>query len=140
MPSGACWSARPRVGPIIVSIDDDCEALEVLQGTAWRGHFRVYGACTASDGLQLVRDLKPALITLDLRMPGMDGWQLFELLRREPGTASTPVLIITATDERAPARLSPIDVFMTKPIQPDELLQQVRRLLKTGERYSEVQS
>jgi signal transduction histidine kinase/CheY-like chemotaxis protein len=141
MPSGAVLEPPAHaLGPIIVSIDDDCEALEVLQGQLGAAHFRVYGACTASDGLQLVRDLKPALITLDLRMPGMDGWQLFELLRREPGTASTPVLIITATDERAPARLSPIDGFMTKPIQPDELLQQVRRLLKTGERYSEVQS
>ena len=119
-------------GPAILAIDDDREAVEVLQGQLERAGFRVYGACTAADGLRLAHELHPALITLDLNMPDMNGWQVLEALRRDPASAAIPVLIVTAADQpESPPTPLRVDGFITKPVQPDLLIDQVRRLLGT---------
>ncbi len=117
-------------GPTILAIDDDREAVEVLQGQLEGAGYRVYGACTAADGLRLAHELHPALITLDLNMPDMNGWQVLEALRRDPASARIPVLIVTAADQpETPPTSLRVDGFVTKPVQPDDLIKQVHRLL-----------
>jgi CheY-like chemotaxis protein len=120
----------PRArGPIIVAIDDDREALEVLQDQLSAGKFRVYGASSPNTGLRLAHDLQPALITLDVKMPDIDGWQVLAALRRDPVTATIPILVVSATDEDAEARAKGANGFVRKPAQPNDLLAQVSRLL-----------
>jgi len=118
-----------NTGPVVLAIDDDAEAIEVIQGYLESANYRVYGACSPNDGLKLAHELKPVLITLDIRMPGVDGWQVLEALRRDPATAPIPVLIITATDDRNLAPMVGAEGFITKPVQPAILMDNVRRLL-----------
>ena len=120
---------RRSSGPVVLVIDDDHESIEVLQGHLESARYRVYGALNANEGLKLAHELHPALITLDIRMPDMDGWQLLQALRRDPVTAATPVLVVSATDEPAGRALPDMSGYITKPIQPDALLDHVRRLL-----------
>ena len=90
IPVSCVLEPRSRKGPIMLAIDDDYEALEVLQGQLEAGKFRVYGACNANDGLRLAHDLHPILITLDVMMPDVDGWQVLETLRRDPTDGDDP--------------------------------------------------
>ncbi len=119
-------------GPVVLVIDDDQESIEVLQGYLESAKYRVYGARHANEGLKLARELHPSLITLDLRMPDMDGWQILEALQRDPVTKTTPVLIVSATDEPRGGPFPDVGGFIAKPVQPAVLLDHVRRLLSVA--------
>jgi signal transduction histidine kinase/CheY-like chemotaxis protein len=129
IPDGCILEPKNRRGAIILAIDDDYEALEVLQGHLETARLRVYGACNANDGLRLAHEIRPALITLDALMPGIDGWQMLETLRRDPLTANIPVLIISAMDNSEQAKIAGADGFLRKPAPADTLLAEVRRLM-----------
>jgi signal transduction histidine kinase/ActR/RegA family two-component response regulator len=129
IPDGRILEPKNRRGAIILAIDDDYEALEVLQGNLEAARFRVYGACNANDGLRLAHEIRPALITLDVLMPGIDGWQMLETLRRDPLTANIPVLLISAMDNSEQAKIAGADGFLRKPAPADTLLAEVRRLM-----------
>ncbi|MBN1200372.1 MAG: response regulator [Anaerolineae bacterium] len=131
----------PRAkGPLVLVIDDDCETIEMVQDHLETASFRVYGACNPNDGLRLAYERHPALIIVDIRMPTIDGWQVIEALRRAPDTASTPILVITATDDFTPAQLTSADDLLAKPVQPQELLAAVHRLLAATQDDQEVTS
>jgi signal transduction histidine kinase/ActR/RegA family two-component response regulator len=133
VPDQRVLEPKTRKGPIILAIDDDYEALEVLQGHLEAAKFRVYGACNANDGLNLAHDVQPSLITLDVRMPGIDGWQMLETLRRDPITASIPVLIISAADESDRSKTAGANGFLRKPVPPSVLLAEIRRLMSLSQ-------
>jgi len=120
-------------GPLILSIDDDIEAIEVLQGHLEANGFRVQGICNPNDGIRLAHELKPALIPLDLRMPNTNGWAVFEVLRRDPDTANIPVLVISATDDQDVAQVVGGDGFLSKPVRLPALISQIHRLLAKQE-------
>ena len=128
-PERCVLEPKNRRGTIILAIDDDYEALEVLQGHLEAAKYRVYGACSANDGLKLAHDIHPALITLDVLMPGIDGWQMLESLRRDPLTAGIPVLIISALDNSDQAKIAGANGFLRKPAPAGTLLAEVHRLM-----------
>jgi CheY-like chemotaxis protein len=66
-------------------------------------------------------------------MPGTDGWGVLEALRRDPDTAAIPVLIISATDDQDLAQIVGADGFLPKPVNPQILLDHVKRLLSRQE-------
>src|SRR5262249_10304443 len=90
--------------------------------------FRAEGARSGEEGLRLARKLHPLAITLDLVMPGMDGWEVLSALKADPELAPIPVVLFTGmADERDKAfRLGASD-FMTKPVDPDRLATILRR-------------
>lgn len=118
----------PNGGTLILAIDDDCEAIELFQDYLADSGYRMWGTCSANDGLRLVYELHPALILLDIRMPGLDGWQVMETLRSDPETAAIPIVIVTAADAAALARRSGTEGYLAKPVTPDKLLAEVERL------------
>ena len=126
-------------GPVIVAIDDDSDALELIQDQLGAAKFQVYGVSDANEGLQLVHELVPSLITLDVLMPEMDGWQVLKALRRDPVTEKVPVLVISATDEAARAKKLGANGFLRKPVQAHTLLDEVQRLLSQSRALAETQ-
>jgi signal transduction histidine kinase/ActR/RegA family two-component response regulator len=120
---------RHQKGALVLAIDDDMDALELLRDHLERANFRVCGANNANDGLRLAHELCPALITLDVLMPGIDGWQALEALRRDPVTAAIPVIILSAKDDDGRAASQGAGAFIRKPVQPDQLLTEIRRLI-----------
>ncbi|MBN1564592.1 MAG: response regulator [Anaerolineae bacterium] len=126
-------------GPIILSIDDDHEALELLHDQLTSARYQAYGVINSDEGLKLAHDLKPALITLDVLMPDMDGWQVLEALRRDPVTREIPVLVISATDDAPRARAAGANEFIRKPADAQVLLNQIKALLDAARGRAETQ-
>ena len=93
-----------------------------------------FDVATATDGqdcLDKVKDVRPDVITLDIMMPRLDGWEAAERLRADPDTAGIKVVLLSARAQEADLergnRLG-VDAYLTKPFDPDELIAVVRQL------------
>ena len=75
----------------------------------------------AEEGLALARQLHPALITLDVLMPGMDGWSVLQALKADPELARIPVVMLTIVDEQNRGYALGAADYLTKPIERDRL-------------------
>jgi DNA-binding response OmpR family regulator len=80
-------------------------------------------------GLERARNAAPQLVVLDIRLPGIDGWQVVTELRSEPRTAAVPVVIVTMTEDRKPATDLKIQEFFVKPVDRALFLDRLRQLL-----------
>jgi signal transduction histidine kinase/DNA-binding response OmpR family regulator len=80
----------------VVAIDDDPLAIELARASLEPAGWTVFGAATGQEGLALIRERQPSVVLLDLLMPGMDGFEVVEALRADPGTRSVPVVILTS--------------------------------------------
>jgi CheY-like chemotaxis protein len=85
------------------------------------------------DGLRLAREFRPHVITLDVLMPGMDGWEVLKLLKADPVLSSTPVIMITMADDRSTGYALGASDYLTKPIDREKLALSVRRYRQGGE-------
>lgn len=118
--------------PKILVVDDEPEALEVL---GFRLKEAGYAPIFAKDGARAVaaaRDERPALIVLDLMLPEIDGLEVCKILRRDPGTAMIPVIMLTARAaemDRVIGLELGADDYVTKPFSPRELVLRIRKLL-----------
>lgn len=123
----------PLSGSVILVVDDD-EDIRTFLLALFADHGA--GLCEAADGdeaMDVAKAKKPDLITLDLSMPGRDGVTTFCDLREDPVTEEIPVCIVTGHPEfRKVIYERPVtapDGFVCKPINPDELVRTVRRIL-----------
>jgi len=113
----------------ILVIEDNVTSLRLLTDLLSEAG---YGVCPAQSGelaLDLVAEIQPDLILLDIRMPGMDGFEVLRRFKAKPASRDIPVIIlsaITETEQRVEGlRLGAVD-FLTKPYQREELLARVR--------------
>ena len=111
----------PRAAAEWVLVVDDNDDLRQLVGLSVE-ELTGLEVRTAADGMQAVAHMlhgTPALIVTDLMMPHMDGWQLFELVRRDH--PSLPVIAMSAAESRGGAVQAGFDGFLTKPFELEEL-------------------
>jgi len=116
-------SERPipeGIHPILV-IDDDPDSRELLQRTLEADGYVVATAISGDEGLKLARELSPALITLDVMMPGMDGWAVLQRLKSDPVLAEIPVMMVTISGEKEMASTLGAVEHLTKPVDRDTL-------------------
>jgi two-component system cell cycle response regulator DivK len=95
------------------------------------GHTVVWAA-DAESGLTMAREHQPALILMDIQLPGMDGLAATRLLKQDPDTAHIPVIALTAMamkEDREKARLAGCDAYVSKPLRYKELYQEIDTLL-----------
>jgi CheY-like chemotaxis protein len=114
----------------VLVIDDDATARDLLQRLLHQDGFGVVTAASGEEGLQLARELRPDVITLDVMMPRMDGWAVLTLLKDMPDLADIPVIIVTMIDEKQIGFALGAADYMVKPIDRNrlvELLQKYRR-------------
>jgi signal transduction histidine kinase/DNA-binding response OmpR family regulator len=113
---GAEDGAVPDGTSYVLVIDDDPVQRELMQRFLGREGFQVAAAAGGEEGLCLARQVRPAAITLDVMMPGMDGWTVLAALKADPELRDIPVIMVTMVDD--PARgfsLGAAD-FATKPV------------------------
>jgi len=89
--------------------------------------FRVESAESGEAGLELARALRPDAITLDVVMPGMDGWALLSVLKSDPDVAGIPVIMVTIADDRNLGYALGAADYLTKPVDRDRLMGVMRR-------------
>lgn len=120
----------------ILVIDDDKDIQKLVQYNLEKEGFQTLVARTGEEGLEMARAKSPALVVLDLMLPGIDGLEVCRLLRAEKTTRSLPVLMLTAkgseTDQIVGLELGAND-YITKPFSVKVLIARVRNLLRRTE-------
>jgi CheY-like chemotaxis protein len=120
-------------GSTILVIDDDPEACEIIERYLVKDGYAVVTAGSGEQGLRLAHEIQPAVITLDVLMPSMDGWSVLAALKADPVLHKIPVIMLTMIDDRTRGySLGAVD-YLTKPVD--------RKLLhKTLSRYYSADS
>jgi PAS domain S-box-containing protein len=113
--------ATPEEQQIVLVIDDDQNVREMLQNYIHKLGYRVALAANGDEGLRLARKLKPAAITLDAVMPGMDGWMVLSALKTDPQLAEIPVIMATMFEEENQGYSLGATDYLIKPISQEQL-------------------
>jgi len=111
----------PVEGKTVLVIDDDADTREVLERFLNRKGLHVECASSGQDGLRLARELHPAAITLDVMMPGMDGWAVLSALKSDPELADIPVIMLTIVDDKNLGYGLGATDYMIKPLDRERL-------------------
>jgi CheY-like chemotaxis protein/anti-sigma regulatory factor (Ser/Thr protein kinase) len=112
---------RTGVGTVLV-IDDETAVRDLMQRFLTREGFRVVTAPGGEEGLRRARELRPDAITLDVMMPGMDGWAVLSALKADPEVAEIPVIMLTIVDDRNLGYALGAADYLTKPIDRERLV------------------
>ncbi len=118
--------------PLILVVDDDRANLRLAQIVLESEGFRVAVAVDAISALEVLKDREPALIVMDIQLPGMDGWELSRRLNRNAATAHIPIIAVTAYGTRGDdqrAREAGCAAYVAKPVSSRELPGIIRRYL-----------
>ncbi|HMA37512.1 MAG TPA: response regulator, partial [Chloroflexia bacterium] len=116
----------------VLIIDDDPEARELLARYLAAGGLAVLEAPDGEAGLQLARLHAPALIILDVLLPGQDGWTILRALKSDPALAGIPVLVVTIVDNSGLGFALGAAEYLIKPVAREQLLALVARYLPAG--------
>ncbi len=121
--------ALPLNGPsavanedIVLSIDDEPSVSDLLSRVLAKHGFRVYPAYTGEEGIRLARKLRPVAITLDVMMPGMDGWTVLAILKADAELRDIPVVMLTIADSRNLGYTLGATDYLTKPLSREQLV------------------
>jgi DNA-binding response OmpR family regulator len=118
----------------VVCIEDELEMIELVKLILGRHNFQVHGAVGGQQGLEKIAEVQPDLVLLDLMMPEMDGWEVFQKMKASEEMREIPVIVVTAKaqsiDRVLGLHIARVDDYITKPFGPQELLESVERVLK----------
>jgi CheY-like chemotaxis protein len=128
--------APPPGAPLVLIVDDNPDNRDVYATfLAYKG-YRTETAADGLEGLLKAGLARPAVIVMDLAMPRLDGWEAMRLLRASPNTRDIPLICLsgfTALQDRQRALAAGADLFLAKPLVPEELLEALRTVLTAGE-------
>ncbi len=118
---------------LVVYIEDDTEMIALVSLILTRRGFTIKGAHGGHQGLDIIRQEPPDIILLDLMMPDMDGWDVYQQLKATEATAHIPVIIITAKsqtiDQVLGLHIAKVDGYICKPFRPQELIDSIEKIL-----------
>ena len=117
----------------ILCIEDEPEMIDLIRLILVRRGFEVSGAAGGKAGLLAVRENLPDLVLLDLMMPDMDGWEVYQQMKADESTRHIPVIVVTARaqsiDKVLGLHIAKVDDYIAKPFSPQELLNSVEKIL-----------
>lgn len=118
----------------VVCIEDELEMIELVKLILSRNNFEVIGAVGGHEGLQKIAEIKPDLVLLDLMMPEMDGWEVYQKMKASEEMRDIPVIVVTAKaqsiDRVLGLHIARVDDYITKPFGPQDLLDSVERIIR----------
>ncbi len=133
-------------GYTVLVVDDDPELLQLLtDGLELLGNFTVVQATNGAEGLERFFEVRPDCMIIDVKMSGLDGYQLVRALRGDPDSASTPLIMLTALAQEknqfAGLALG-ADQYLIKPVAPRNLVAAVQQAvsISTQERSQRLQA
>ena len=119
--------ARDGNAPVVLLIDDDPDVRDLFARLMPARGFQVLLASTGAQGIELAGRVKPDAIVLDVKMPGMSGWDVLSALKLSDRTAHLPVIMLTVLQEKEIGQaLGAVD-YLVKPLDPETLTQTLRR-------------
>ena len=121
-------------GELILIVEDNDNNVKLLRDVLGYHGYRTVEAMTGEEGVALAREQLPALILMDIQLPGIDGIEAFEHLASDPATKDIPVIAVTASamqEERVRIEAAGFAGYQPKPIQVDEFMAAVEEVLQT---------
>ena len=126
----------------VLVVDDDDDLIDLMRRSLTRmGNFTVYTAGDGADGLKQYYAYRPHCMVIDVRMPKLDGHQLVKVLRGDPDSAATPLILLTAlaTDrDQFAGMASGADLYLIKPVTPQVLAEAVHTAIARSEAEREA--
>lgn len=122
----------------VLIIDDDENVHEFLNLYLKKDGYTTYSAYNGVDGLKLFKEFSPSIILLDVMMPGVDGYDVCKMIRRD---SKVPIIMLTAKGEDFDKILGleiGADDYITKPFNPREVTARIKAILRRLEDFSEV--
>ncbi len=117
----------------VVCIEDEPEMIDLVRMILSRRGFDVFGAPSGQEGLQMIEHMRPDLVLLDLMMPDMDGWEVYQRMKANSALKHIPVIVVTAKaqsiDKMLGLHIAKVDDYITKPFGPAELLNSIEKVL-----------
>jgi two-component system response regulator VicR len=117
----------------IICVEDESEMIDLIRLILSRRGFDVKGANGGKEGLEAIRKDIPDLVLLDLMMPDMDGWEVYQQMKADEKTRDIPVIVVTAKaqsiDKVLGLHIAKVDDYIAKPFSPQELLNSVEKVL-----------
>jgi signal transduction histidine kinase/DNA-binding response OmpR family regulator len=120
--------------PSILVIDDDPAARELISRALTADGYKVRTAATGEEGVKMARAERPDAITLDVVLPGMDGWEVLNAVRTDPALAKIPVVMLTSSDEQSRGFAFGAAGYLTKPLDWSRLLTTVNECVGRSDR------
>lgn len=118
--------------PLVLVVEDDNDAAQLLSHTISRAGYQVMVATDGNKGLGLAREFIPSIITLDVMMPGHDGWQTLKALKQDARTAQIPVIICSIVDNRVLGYNLGASDYLLKPVEPQRLVSALQNVNTTS--------
>jgi len=117
----------------ILCIEDEPEMVDLIRLILNRRGFVVKGATGGVEGLEMIRKEIPDLVLLDLMMPDMDGWEVYQQMKADEKTRHIPVIVVTAKaqsiDKVLGLHIAKVDDYIAKPFSPKDLLSSIDKIL-----------
>src|SRR5581483_11771714 len=120
------------LSPLVLVVEDDARARELLQQFLVGAGYRVATAAEGTRVVEQARALRPAAITLDVLLPGRDGWGVLQRLKADPTTRDIPVVIVSIVDNERLGYTLGAAAYLVKPVAQSELLRTIARASGTG--------
>lgn len=118
----------------VVCVEDEPEMIDLVKLILSRKGYDVIGAMGGREGLEAIERESPDLVLLDLMMPDMDGWEVYQQMKSHDSMKSIPVIVVTAKaqsiDKVLGLHIAKVDDYITKPFGPQELLDSVESVLE----------
>ena len=119
---------------VYLCVEDEPEMIDLMRLILGRRGFEVKGATGGVEGLKMVREEQPDLVLLDLMMPDMDGWEVYQQIKADEKTKGIPVIVVTAKaqsiDKVLGLHIAKVDDYIAKPFSPQDLINSVEKVLK----------
>ncbi len=117
----------------VVCIEDEPAMIDLIRLILSRKGYTVTGATGGREGLELVQSSQPDIVLLDLMMPDMDGWEVYQKLKAHESTREIPVIVVTAKaqsiDKVLGLHIAKVDDYITKPFGPQDLIESIEKVL-----------
>ena len=119
----------------ILCVEDEPEMIDLMRLILGRRGFEVKGASGGIEGLRMIREERPDLVLLDLMMPDMDGWEVYQQMKADEKTKDIPVIVVTAKaqsiDKVLGLHIAKVDDYIAKPFSPQDLMSSVEKVLRS---------
>jgi CheY-like chemotaxis protein len=145
--SGLIRSTAPGSAPsvgveaqdrLILVVDDDATVRELVQRHLERSGFAVVTAGSGHEGLRLVRELRPAAVTLDIMMPDLDGWTVLAAIKGDPALAAIPVVLMSIVDQKNRGYTLGAADYLVKPVDRTKLIETLTGICGSTARGGEI--
>lgn len=117
----------------VIYFEDDNDMVELVRIILGREGYQINGVAEGQAGIKAVQQEIPDVVLLDLMLPDMDGWEIYQQLKHNDSTADIPVIVITAKaqsiDKVLGLEIAKVDDYISKPFTPQELIERVDKVI-----------